>query len=194
MQFAPSTCHVKMELKDAVYLLMVRAVDAIYSTELEKSARIAMNSRGQFVYEYPTITSVIADDSLSVLSILAKNSPNAAYYVEDLNQSRKDIHIISEVENITKTFQTSNNTVTVAYQYRYHLGYDSDAARLFSSMIMKNQGYVRKSLESETYKYEQLFVKQYEQTVSYQKTGHTTNAKGYQQLHEICAANDDDTR
>ncbi len=128
-----------------------------------------MNSRGQFVHEYSIITSVIADDSLSVLHVLAKNSPNAAYYIEDLNQSRKDIHIISEVENIAKTFQTSNNTVTVAYQYRYHFGYDNDAACLFSSIIMKNQGYFKKSLTPETYKYEQLFVKQYEQTVPYQK-------------------------
>lgn len=162
MQFIPGDCHVKMELKDAIYLLTVGAVDAIYSTELENYCHIAMNSRGQFVYEYSTITSVIADDGASVLTVLAKNSPNASYYVEDLNQSRKDIHIISKVENITKTFR-GNDTVTVAYQYRYHFGYDSDAARLFSTLIMKNKGYFRKSLLPETYKYEQLFVKYCEQ-------------------------------
>lgn len=162
MQFIPGDCHVKMELKDAIYLLTVGAVDAIYSTELENYCHIAVNSQKQFVYEYSTITSVIADDSASVLTVLTKHSPNASYYVEDLNQSRKDVHIISEVENITKTFR-SNGTVTVAYQYRYHFGYDNDAARLFSSLIMKNRGYVRISSEPEHYKYEHLFVKYREQ-------------------------------
>ncbi len=30
MHFIPGTCHVKMELADAVYLLTVKAIDAIY--------------------------------------------------------------------------------------------------------------------------------------------------------------------
>lgn len=75
---------------------------------------------------------------------------------------------MSEVETTTKTFR-NDNTVTVEHQYRYHFGYDNEAARVISSLIMKNRGYVRMSSEPKHYKYEQLFVKYCEQTVPCQK-------------------------
>lgn len=162
MQFIPDTCHVKMQLDDAIYLLRMGAIDAIYSTKLQEAAHITMNNNGQFVYEHPTITSVIADDINSVVSVLSKDLPNADYYIVDLNRSRNDIHLISKVETITKTLHENDSNTRIKYQYTYHFGYDKDSARLISSIIMRNLGYSGVSLPSENYNYEEMFVKHYE--------------------------------